>query len=481
MQKFIKNLKSTAFFLLLAGLTVACKDDDMPVVQQNPGADADNPNSKVNSWITGMMEELYYWTEELPENPDQTQQPEDYFKSLLNSQDRFSVLVPDYQALINSLNGVSMEAGYEFSLAMAEGSDSEVVAVILYVKENSPASQAGLKRGDVVMAVNGTTMNLTNYRSLLKSFKEAHTLTFRRYDEKLKDYETRPEVSLQVTQLAENPHFLDTVYTIGSNKIGYLVYQFFSPGPGEGEYDLEMDQIFEDFKSLGVTDFVLDLRYNGGGAISSARNLGSLIGPGVDKTKVFYENRWNPSYQEYWESQPEGEDILRGKFKDKAANIGNNLSGKVYVLTGNGTASASELIINGLKPYMEVFLIGEQTYGKNVGSIPVEDKENPENKYGILPIVFQVFNSQGSSDYSTGFVPDAEVDEFKYLPLKQLGDVEEPLLARAIAEITGVNARTKTDENARISVTRKLESSLDSKAGAHRLIYDLPINLNPEN
>ena len=485
MLENFKYLKRFFALLLAFGFLAACQDDDLirpapeALVEEEVTDTVSNDYSQfadVNDWVYSVMQDLYYWSDGLPADPDKNQEPSAFFKNLQNGEDRFSVIVPDYKKLINSLNGVNREAGYEYMLSRESGSEDGVVALVLYVKANSPAANAGVKRGDVISSINGTKLNMVNYKELIGKTSADHTISFRRYSQEDGSYEQLPDLYLNAVELAENPSHLDTVLSVGGRKIGYYVYNFFSPGTSGKEYDQEMEQIFADFKSQGIDELVLDLRYNSGGAISSATTLASLIGKGVDDSFIFYENRWNTRYQEYWESKSNGDQILRGRFKKLAANIGNNLSsGKIYVIVGSRTASASELVVNGLKPYMEVFLIGEKTVGKNVGSIPVDDKENPENTYGMLPIVMQIYNSQGFSDYSNGFEPDALVEEFKALPFKPLGDVQEPLLARAVQEITGVLASKDSDiGNARRSAVEPLGSSLDGKARTNRLIYDVP-------
>ncbi len=484
----LKKIPYKIVLLLVLGFTVACQDEELISPEAKPalaGEEVDNfgegseENSyaAVNDWIYSVMGDLYYWSDQLPQDPDKNLNPSAFFKSLQNSGDRFSRLVPDYKKLINSLNGVNQEAGYEYMLSRESGSEDGVVAMVLYTKHNSPAARAGVKRGDVISAVNGTKLNISNYKNLIEQTASGHTISYRRYNQETGTYVQQADLYLSVVELAENPSHLDTVLTVGNSKIGYYVYNFFSPGTNGNEYDGEMEKIFADFKSKGVNELVLDLRYNSGGAISSATTLGSLIGKGVDGSKIYYENRWNSRYQKYLEGRADGDAILRGRFKELAANIGNNLaSGKLYVIVGSGTASASELLINGLKPYMDVYLIGEKTVGKNVGSVPVDDEENPENTYGILPIVLQVYNSLGFSDYENGFSPDALLEEFKMLPLRPLGEVQEPLLARAIQEITGVTASVKQNEavNARLSAAEPLGSSLDLKSRTNLLIYDLP-------
>jgi C-terminal processing protease CtpA/Prc len=209
---------------------------------------------------------------------------------------------------------------------------------------------------------------------------------------------------------------------------------------------------------------ILDFRYNGGGYVSSAVNLASLIGPGVSTTDVFSKTKYN-SYLMQFDNLKN----VQTPFKAKPENLGKILkNNRVYVLTSTRTASASELIINGLKPYMDVFLIGDKTTGKNVGSVAFEDKENPKNPYGILPIISRSFNSLDQSDYTTGFVPNIEVKESSER-LKPLGDVKELLLRKAIEQITGIPSGGRFQQLNRQDVG----SSLDAKLRSGLLIESL--------
>ncbi|HCB46636.1 MAG TPA: peptidase, partial [Algoriphagus sp.] len=159
------------------------------------------------------------------------------------------------------------------------------------------------------------------------------------------------------------------------------------------------------------------------------------------------------------------------KFLSKSQNLGNTLSGnRVYVLTSSRTASASELIINGLKPYMDVFIIGDVTTGKNVGSVPIEDEDNPQNSYGLLPIVFQSFNSQDKSDYSNGFTPNITAKETAER-LRQFGDVNEQLLRTAITQITGTPPSGRFEKLDRMD----LGSTLDRKVRSGTMVENFEI------
>jgi C-terminal processing protease CtpA/Prc len=445
--------------VLFTGLLFSCnKDEELPAV--DPAS-----NAAVNRWILNIMDEVYYWLGDLGTPISEDSSPEDYFESLLfRPTDRFSAIFPDYQELINSLNGISLDAGYEFTLYRESPTSDNVFAEVTYIKKNSPASVVDLKRGDRISAINNRGFTVNNFREVLALRETTHTLTSSRFNIGANQYQTKPEISLTPVQLSENPNFLDTIYTIDNQKIGYLIYNFFSPGPGEGskQFDNETDAIFAKFKAAGVNNMVIDFRYNGGGFVSSAVNLASLIGPGVRTTDVFSKTKYNSFIMD---QIPELRDV-KTTFLAKSENLGNILSGnRVYILTSSRTASASELIINGLKPYMDVFLIGNTTTGKNVGSIPFEDEANPENKYGILPIVTQSFNSLDQSDYTTGFKPNVEALESAEL-LLPLGDINEQLLRKAIAQITG------TAPSGRIlkSERRDLGSSLDQKNRAGRMI-----------
>jgi carboxyl-terminal processing protease len=454
-----KNISRLFLLLSLAVFTFSCnKEDELPAV--DPAS-----NAAVNRWILDVMDEVYYWLGNLGKPISEDAKPEDYFEALLyRPTDRFSVIYPDYQELINSLNGISLDAGYELILYRESSSSDKVFAEVSYIKANSPAANVDLKRGDRISAINNTAFTINNFREVLALTETTHTLTYSRFNSGANQYQAKPAISLIPIQLSENPNFLDTIYTVNNQKIGYLIYHFFTPGPGSGskQYDNQTDAIFAKFKSAGINHLIVDFRYNGGGFVSSAVNLASLIAPGVKDTDIFSKTKYNSFLMQ---QIPELRDV-KTTFLSKNENLGKTLTGnRVYILTSNRTASASELIINGLKPYMNVFLIGNTTTGKNVGSIPFEDEDNPENKYGILPIVTQSFNSLDQSDYTTGFKPNVEALESTEL-LLPLGDVNEHLLRKALAQITGTAPSGRIFKSDRTD----LGSSLDQKTRNGRMI-----------
>lgn len=437
--------------LLLATFSFSCQENEAPTVDPSS-------NDATNRWILNVMDEVYLWLDDLGTPIAENSDPEDYFEALLfRPTDRFSVIYPDYQELINALSGVNLEAGYEFNLYRENPTSDNLIAEVSYIKKNSPASNVDLQRGDVINKINGTLITVSNYQQLLGEIDGMHTLSYLRYNEDSQGFIAKPDVTLTAVQLAENPNFLDTIYTINEEKIGYVVYHFFAPGPSENStaYDDEMDAIFGKFKAEGIDHLIVDFRYNSGGYVSSAVNLASLIAPGVGSTSIFSKTKYN----QYLMDNVERLRNVQTPFIPKAQNLGNTLEGnRVYILTSTRTASASELIINGLKPYMDVYLIGDQTTGKNVGSIAFQDDENELNEYGILPIVSQSFNSLDQSDYTSGFAPNITLKESKER-IRPFGDINELLLRTAIRQITGIPSGARFQQLER----RDVGSSIDGK------------------
>ena len=457
------------FALSLAG----CKkttDDVTP--QPTPTV---SENQTVDSWILSNMREVYYWNDKIPANPDTTLAPDVFFDSILYKYnattnptgDRFSWIEESGANLQAELSGETTTTGMDYNLYLRASGSTAVIAQVLYVLPGSPAQKAGLKRGDIITKVNGTSLSTTNYSDLLNATTFTFGLATVNGTTLVDSDQTR---TVTATVFQENPVFLDSVYTVGAKKVGYFVYNQFVPGANNSkanEYDAQMDAVFSDFKAKGVNELVLDLRYNPGGYTSSSANLASLIGKGVSSSKLYFREEWNKTITP--ELQKEyGSSFFIQNFLDKAQNIGNNLT-RVYVLTTDHTASASELIINGLRPYMTVNTIGTTTYGKNVGSITITD-DTGKIKWGMQPIVFKSYNNANQSDYSTGFTPTVEVKE--PLVLLPLGDINEPLLNEALYQISGNTAGGR-----RAAVVwnplRQIGSSLQQKAAGHSMIRTL--------
>lgn len=441
-----------------------------------PSCNKDEPvhsNEYVNNWIYTNMDFWYYWNTSLPVEPDRRQEHEIFFNELLNSSDRFSWIQDNFQELINSLQGVSKEAGYEIALYRESPDNNIVIAQIIYIKAGSPAEAAGLKRGDMITRINNQQITISNYQTLLDAIGENHTISFKTLDLASQIFGTEESKDLATVVYAENPNFLNKILVYNDRKIGYYVYNLFSTGPTQTstQYNTEMDQIFANFQSAGITDLILDLRFNSGGAEAATTNLASLIGTGVDATKVFTIREYNAKVTAEIKADPQlGDGFLSVEFLNKAQNIGGQLqNNRIYILTGTRTASASELLINGLRPYMDVFLIGNKTVGKNVGSITLNEENDPKNTWGMQPIITKSFNSLMESDYDTGFVPQILLED-NSLIVYPLGDPRERLLNRALQEITGLTDLGRVRPSKKLGA--EVGNSLDLKKRSNVLVID---------
>lgn len=440
--------------LILFSLIVlqACKDKD--------SVEADK--SYVNRWIYDNMEFWYYWNTQIPSSPNRSLEPPDFFASLLSSEDRFSWIQDDYEELIKSLQGITKEAGYEYKLYRKQGTNN-VFMQVMYVKPGSPASTVDLLRGDIIEKVNGIQMTLDNYRSVIELISENHTISYKRYNGS--SFQDKADAALTTVEFSENPNFYHTVITLGGKKIGYYIYNFFANGPSgtSQTFNNQMDQIFTEFQSASITDLILDLRFNSGGSESATINLASLIGKGINNNSIFAKREYNDQVEDAIIKEPTlGPGFLVSKFITKTQNVGASLS-NVYVITGSRTASASELLINGLKPFMEVKIVGDTTVGKNMGSITITDDTNRKNKWGMQPIVVKSYNSLDQSDYSNGFIPDI-ADKDNDLVLLPLGDVNERLLNLALEDIVGGPVGGRISRSFGDKLSRPLFHSTDSKA-----------------
>lgn len=197
------------------------------------------------------------------------------------------------------------------------------------------------------------------------------------------------------------------------------------------------------FEAEGIEHLILDLRYNGGGSVESAVDLGSMI-TGQFQGEIFSTKQWNESYQAYYEEHdPEG---LLNRFNDKirtGEQINNLGLTQVYVITTLRSASASELLINGLEPYIDVIQVGERTTGKFQASVTLYDSPdfkrrgaNPGHTYAIQPLVYKSANAAGVTDYLNGLNPDVPIRE-DLGNLGVIGDPDEPLLNAALNHIEG--------------------------------------------
>lgn len=437
----MKRIRYWLPLLLAAALILAgCEKKPIPEEEEEEQAQATVLIQKINGFIKETMTDVYLWYDKMPVIDIRYEtDPKVYFDKLLYSEDRWSVITDDITAFEGSQQGIEKTYGYSLAFGrFVDGTGSPTgnyFAIVEYIYPNTPASQAGFARGDLIIRLNGGNITAENYRDLLSGTSISVTKGILTND----GIASGATLVLVAEELNLDPVLMYKVIEIEGHKIGYLVYLQYITSYNSTSLNLALQY----FKDNQITDLVLDLRYNPGGFTTAAQYLTSSIAPQsvVDNSSTLVTYQWNDKYQALWVSEGMPEQL--GINFNPAVPVKLGLS-KVHILTGYGTASASELTICGLEPYMDVITVGDTTYGKYTASITFKPEDVYANEatytdfknWGIQPIVIRYANAQGITNFKDGFAPDFLVRD-ELLPALPLGDLTEPLLKKAVEDITG--------------------------------------------
>ncbi len=418
----MKNIKIYPLILFLfIAVFSSCEDD-------SPSAD-----TKRNKWIYETMDEVYFWEDKISvANGNSRENSFDFFDKLIYQKaviDRWSFITDDHAALEDLLAGIYKSTGYNIRPYYRDQDNSnDVVCIVEYVEQGSPADLAGLKRGDVFHKINGQVLNDKNIFDLVYLEKQELTLGVINQDRTVSELSTKLDVT--AIELQTNPILKTNVVEYEGKKIAYLAFTSFI-----AKYDNELKGVFENFESQGVDELVLDLRYNSGGSVNTAILLCSMIAPASQIGDVLLKGRYNEAITDAV-IEKYGEEFLIDRLIENEFNL--DLS-QLVVLTTHKTASASEMIIYGLKPHMDVIQIGEQTHGKYYASNTFTDKQI--YNWAIQPIIFRTENKDNSINYNEGLNPDIPVKDlvlvFNQQPVYELGNPNEEFFALAIEKLTG--------------------------------------------
>lgn len=454
-----------AVILYAAFSFISCKSKDNPIDETTTTVPI------VSQFVYDGLSQYYLWADQMTSKTPTVSDtdPTAYFKKILSSSDKFSWITDDVEGLLAGFAGEPKDFGFVlYGFAYANDAHTEYYAIINYVFPNTPASKAGIRRLDFIRNINDQPITESNYTLLygtdpikLTMYKLTSSGTVA-YD---KDVTIAPEV------INTNPVYCDSIYEVPGHKVGYLFYTDFI-----ANYNDSLYKVFSKFKQAGVTDLVLDLRYNHGGAVTAATYLSSLIAPksAVENkspfVKMSYNDYINGVFDYYYNN---ASDANKSKY-DRTDYLGNydssgeqnpvdanlNLT-KVYIIATGDSYSASELTTFCLKSYMDVVHIGENTGGKYVASwtihpynenlgVPVYDSTSisEANKallknWAMQPIVAKYTNKDGEDFSSPGYlVPDHSLTEGNgYITnLTQIGDTKDTFLGEALYLITGDEA-----------------------------------------
>ena len=436
--------------LLLTGscLWVSCSDENEPAPQETLSTET----IYANMLGKDIMSQLYYWNEDIA--ADLVQWDIETNGDPIGTVDRiryhegdkyidkWTMMTDDMSAFTNSVEGVSTTYGWNLTVYRFADSD-DYFAVINYVSPGSPAEKAGLKRGDILLTLNNEYINAGNYLDLY--YSSTLTSILGAYDAATNTISLSEEqVTLHAVTMYESPILCDTVYEFNGKKVGYLAYT---------NFDLnsipQLVEIGKKFKSEGIKELVLDLRYNGGGYVITENVLASMFAPkaNVDARDVFEKEQYNAYMTEAYRqagisletpfTTEFNYDEINLHISTKDANIGLE---RIYGLISSGTASASEALLSGLMPYMDIRLIGQASHGKYCTGLMMSGEDSYENcpeeikNWGVYVMVSIYQNALGETPcMPDGLQPDTEAIDDPMQPY-QLGDVDEPLLRAALTQ-----------------------------------------------
>ena len=437
----MKTIFKFALLFLVLSLTFSCFQDD---------DDTATGTTDIKNFVWKAMNFAYLYKDDSPnlandrfatESDYQSflnnyESPENLFESLIfdrETVDRFSWITNDYITLEQQFSGVTKTNGAEFNFYYAPGSSSDAFGIVRLVQPSSNASTTTLTRGQVFNQIDGISLTADNLRALLSS--ETYTIHLATYntngtdvpeDDSLTD--GTETITLSKTVYSENPIFKSEVLTVNNENIGYLMYNGFV-----ADYDAQLNAAFGEFQAQNIQKLILDLRYNPGGSVNSATALGSMI-TGLSNgifAKLQYNNDLQSNNTNYNFTSTLSENVAIN-------SVGLD---KVYVITTGSSASASEMIVNSLRSYIDVVQIGTTTVGKSQASITLYDSPdfqrqgaNPGHLYALQPLVAITVNKDDQAVPSTGLIPTIEVEE-NVSNYGVLGDPNEPLLAAALAAI----------------------------------------------
>ena len=435
-MKKTMNARLAICGLCLLGFLTACDEE---WIKPTPKPDPENKVTlKVNEFIYEGLRSEYLWENTINWNAIDFKKEKDshaFFKRLIYKDDRWTSLTDNAEAWNQGFAGISTTYGFDLRFSYI-GQTEELVAIVRYVYPGTPADRAGIRRGDLLLKLNGGPITVKNYAD----FYDKPTIVVNKGILKDKTLTAEPVgVAMTAVEMYQDPILKDTVINKDGHRVGYLCYSDYTE-----RSTAELIKVFTRFKTAGVTDVVLDLRYNGGGYVSTARALCSILAPeaAMKKKERFLFKLWNENYMSYWKSKGRNDELYE-TFVD-TLGINMNLN-RLYILTGKGTASASELTLTGLTPYMDVVQIGDTTHGKFCGGIVLMPKHLWWDKaasyyqeiknWGMYVMIYK-FSNKRNDEFPRGFAPKYVVKEY-LLELYPFGDERDPLLGKALELITG--------------------------------------------
>jgi len=374
-------------------ITACSKDDPEPEINE------------LNEDFYKFMKDWYYWNDNIPNiNPSSYENIFDVLEAIrFRPLDRWS-FITDWQEFLAYFQD-SRFIGYGFGSSW----DSSGRLRISFIHDAGELYQEGVRRGWIIESINGTAITQgVNVNQLLgpNEVGITNTFVFRKPDN------STSEMTVAKMEMVTNTVLHHEILEIENIKVGYMVLQSFRK-PTEDE----INNVFADFYAAGIDELILDMRYNGGGLTRIATQLASLIGGPALAGQPFAKTVYNANKKDEYNRT------------DSLLNLENSLGlSRLVTIATRATASASEMIINGLKPFIDVYIVGNTTYGKPMGA----NIFRYENTWALAPITFKTRNANDEGDYFDGLPVDITApDDLS----RDFGDPQETSLQTALAFI----------------------------------------------
>ncbi|MDU1904464.1 MAG: S41 family peptidase [Dysgonomonas sp.] len=421
-----KNLFALAIGIFSILFATSCESDK----PETGGGGSTTPTNEVSAWIYEKFQENYLWN--VPTNVDNKLGPEEYFAQVKNSTDYISRLWN------TTASQTSFDIGFEYAINHYQ-TDNKIYYIIYYVKPNTSAATADLKRGYIITKVNGDEPKSVDDAKTLMSeaIKAGNPITLTVMvpgGDRTLPFVVTPQV------INENPVYFSQTSTVNGNKVGYILYNQFNPN-----YNKEIIDKLQEFYNNDINYLVLDLRYNNGGSSFTGIAIASAITKGVSTSDVFLLHKTREDLND-----------VPQNFVDKASGVstsipklGDKLT-KLYIITGKNTGATSEPFINSLRAYWgsNLVVVGDQTQGEGYLSFngPIQ-----KNEWSMLYAYSFIADKDGNYNYKSGITPNEAISEVNESNVsKILGDFgteNEAVYAKVISLISGLRSTSETYYN----------------------------------
>lgn len=407
------------------------------------------------TWMYETMQQEYLYYQDIPDKNSLNffKKPSEFLSSMVSSKDKKSgATFSHIDSVFVTTRSTSTTPTFGFEGTMVRAENGSYGIRVLYTQENSPAEEAGLKRGDLIIAANNKKINSSDL-FYITSPQEAYLFTMGKLNER--GFDTLQTVQMPSPRIVEcNNLYKSDIIEIAGKRVAYIMYNEFGNNDAEN-----LKQLFKDIAGQSVDDIILDLRYNPGGYVNIAQLVSTNLAPQNAIGNVFLKMTHNDKINRT--------DILN--FEQSLLANGAPVNYKnLYVITSSNTASASEIVINCLRPYMagRLIQVGTATFGKNVAQqLYTDEAKAPMLEFWMTNSLLS--NAEDFSDYYTnGLNPDYEIAENFKGELGELGTAQDSLMIPIIKHIeTGSFPTTETPDAASRSIDEKLRfnNSIDLK------------------